>query len=75
MRPTQPSAPLLFWHSNEMSLEPQMARDQSRVVVGWKLDPSERAELLARIPPVYPGKIADHVTLAKVAPDTPLPDE
>ena len=52
-----------------------MARDQSRVVVGWKLDPTERAELLARIPPVYPGKIADHVTLAKVAPDTPLPDE
>lgn len=44
-------------------------------VVGWKLDPDRRAELLEEIPPRYEQAVADHVTLvAKVAADTPLPD-
>ena len=45
-------------------------------VVGWKLDRSQRAELLDDFPPKYRNVIADHVTLAaKVHRDTPLPDE
>lgn len=45
-------------------------------MVGWKLDPAQRAELLERFEPKYGNVIADHVTLAaKVADDTPLPDQ
>ncbi len=45
-------------------------------VIGWKLDPDERAALLGRFPPKYPNAVADHVTLqSKVAADAPLPDE
>jgi len=44
-------------------------------VIGWKLDPGQRAELLERFDPKYEKVVADHVTLvAKVADDTPLPD-
>ena len=44
-------------------------------VVGWKLDPAQRAELLERFEPKYDNVIADHVTLAaRIANDTPLPD-
>ena len=44
-------------------------------VVGWKLDPDLRAELLESVPPRYERAVADHVTLvARVAPDTPVPD-
>ncbi len=32
-------------------------------VIGWKLDRSEREELLARFPPAYDKAVADHVTL------------
>jgi hypothetical protein len=32
-------------------------------VIGWKLDPGQRAELLAQFPPRYPNVVADHVTL------------
>ena len=47
-----------------------------RSVVGWKLDRGQRAELLARIEPAYANVVADHVTLAaKLADDTPLPDD
>ena len=47
-----------------------------RTVVGWKLDRSQRAELLERFEPKYGNVVADHVTLAaKVAAGTPLPDE
>lgn len=43
-------------------------------VTGWKLDPEERAALLARFPPAWPDVIADHVTLdAQAKRDTPLP--
>lgn len=34
------------------------------MATGWKLDPSERAELLERFPPRWPDVVADHVTLA-----------
>jgi hypothetical protein len=45
-------------------------------VIGWKLNRSERAELLEQFEPVYGHVVADHVTLAaKVAEDTPLPGE
>ena len=30
--------------------------------VGWKLDRSDRAQLLLRFPPAYPEIVADHVT-------------
>lgn len=32
-------------------------------VTGWKLDRSEREQLLRRFPPHYPQAVADHVTL------------
>ncbi len=32
-------------------------------VTGWKLDPTQRAQLLERFPPTWPDVIADHVTL------------
>jgi len=45
-----------------------------RSVMGWKLDRSQRAELLQRIEPAYSSVVADHVTLAaNVAADAPLP--
>ena len=44
-------------------------------VVGWKLDRGERAALLERFEPRYPNVVADHVTLARGARDTPLPEE
>ena len=47
-----------------------------RSAVGWKLDRARRAELLERFEPAYGNVVADHVTLvAKVADDTPVPDE
>ncbi len=47
-----------------------------RSVVGWKLGRGQRAELLERLPPKYRNVVADHVTLtARVADDTPLPDQ
>jgi hypothetical protein len=47
-----------------------------RSVVGWQLDRAQRAELLERFEPRYDKVVADHVTLAaKVAAETPLPDE
>ena len=43
-------------------------------VIGWKLDPNQRAELLLQFPPRYPNAVADHVTLeVNVSPNTPLP--
>lgn len=45
-------------------------------VIGWKLDPAQRAELLLMFPPAYPNAIADHVTFrSKAAADAALPDE
>jgi hypothetical protein len=45
-------------------------------VIGWKLDPAQRKELLQQFPPKFRNVVADHVTLqAKVASDAPLPQE
>lgn len=45
-------------------------------MIGWKLDPGQRRELLERLPPKYETIVADHVTLAaRVGPHTPLPDK
>ena len=44
-------------------------------VTGWKLDATDRAELLKRFPPVWPDVIADHITLdARARAEDPLPD-
>ena len=43
--------------------------------VGWALDRSERAALLARFPPRYPEVVADHVTLKFGDRDARLPTE
>lgn len=34
----------------------------SETILGWKLDAADRAELLARFPPLYARTVADHVT-------------
>ena len=45
-------------------------------VVGWKLPADDRERLLDRFAPKFARTVADHVTLAaKVANDTPLPDD
>jgi hypothetical protein len=44
-------------------------------IIGWKLDPDQRAELLLQFPPLYPNVVADHVTLQRTAADAPLPGE
>jgi hypothetical protein len=41
----------------------------------WKLDATERANLLERFPPVWPDIIADHVTFASPDADAPAGDE
>jgi hypothetical protein len=47
-----------------------------KTVIGWKLDPAQRAELLSRFPPRYARVIADHVTLkAGVEGGAALPGE
>lgn len=43
-------------------------------VIGWKVDPTQRNELLQQFPPIFSQLVADHVTLkAKVASDADLP--
>lgn len=43
---------------------------------GWKLNETDRLELLERFPPEWPDVIADHITLeASAAVDEPLPDQ
>ena len=45
-------------------------------VIGWKLDPAERAELLLQFPARYAREVADHVTLrSRVAAGAGLPPE
>ena len=45
-------------------------------VIGWKLDPEQRRELLQQFPPRFGNVVADHVTLAaRAAEDAPLPQE
>lgn len=42
-------------------------------VIGWKLDRSDREQLLRRFPPRYADVIADHVTLKTNAQKASLP--
>ena len=44
-------------------------------IIGWKLDPVQRNELLQHFPPVYPEVVADHVTLRRSADAEPLPPQ
>jgi hypothetical protein len=44
-------------------------------IIGWKLDPDQRNELLQQFPPVYPEVVADHVTLRRAEDAAPLPEE
>ena len=46
-----------------------------RTVIGWKLDRSQREELLKRYRPRYENADADHVTLRANAGDAQLPPE
>ncbi|TFI57809.1 hypothetical protein E2493_13365 [Sphingomonas parva] len=57
----------------------RQAHDQAGhgdTVIGWKLDPEQRMELLQQFPPRYPVVVADHVTLrAHASADAMLPEE
>lgn len=44
-------------------------------VIGWKLDRSQREELLDRFPPLYRDAIADHVTLKSNSECDPVPED
>jgi hypothetical protein len=45
-------------------------------IIGWKLDPEQRKELLMQFPPRYGEVVADHVTLAsRVAEQAEPPSE
>ena len=46
-----------------------------RIFIGWALDPSERSELLDRLPPRYANVVADHLTLAFQPSNPKLPTE
>lgn len=46
-----------------------------RTVIGWKLDRSQREELLKRYRPRYANADADHVTLSANAGDAQLPPD
>ena len=44
-------------------------------ITGWKLDRSQRTELLQQFPPRYPNVVADHVTLKFGAgSEAPMPE-
>lgn len=42
-------------------------------IVGWRLDRSDRAALIARFPPRYSQTVADHVTHGRLDEAPPLP--
>jgi hypothetical protein len=60
-----------------MGLSPRQAAERAGKgdrVIGWKLDPDQRMELLQQFPPKFSEVVADHVTLAaKVRRDAELP--
>ena len=43
-------------------------------ILGWKLEPAGRAELLARFAPTYAETVADHVTFGRKSKAPPLPE-
>lgn len=63
----------------DLVLEGEAEQAEARIehgdwVSGWKLERSQRKDLLAQFPPRYASAVADHVTLrAKVAASTPPP--
>jgi hypothetical protein len=61
------------------TLTPQQVHARARPgrnVIGWKVAPEDRGQLLLQFPPRYERTVADHVTLkARVAPSSPLPAE
>ena len=42
-------------------------------ILGWRIDDSDRAELLARFPPRYERTVADHVTHGRAGEAPPMP--
>ena len=61
-----------------MGLSPRQVAERAgkgHRVIGWKLDPDQRMELLQQFPPIFSEIVADHVTLAaKVRGDAELPE-
>ena len=56
--------------------KPRSSSSHRRWVTGWKLDASDRAQLLDRFPARFPEVVADHVTLhTGTGSSTPLPRE
>jgi hypothetical protein len=56
--------------------EAALRKGSGRDVIGWKLDRSQRDQLLEALPAAYAHVVADHVTLAaRAAADAPLPEE
>jgi hypothetical protein len=52
------------------------ASNSPRFVIGWKLHSIQRAQLLKTFVPLYPNKVADHVTFGvRNEPNAPLPVE
>jgi len=45
----------------------------SEPILGWKIDPEDRAALLARVPPRYARTVADHVTHGRESEAPPMP--
>jgi hypothetical protein len=64
-----------------MALNAQQAfarasKGKGRTVIGWKLDPDQRKELLQQFPPKFSEVVADHVTLLpRVPARAELPSE
>jgi hypothetical protein len=62
-----------------MSLTAEQAVDRAEAgdsIIGWKLDPEQRKELLMQFPPRYAQVVADHITLAsRVAEGAQPPSE
>lgn len=51
------------------------AEKEGDTVIGWKLDPAQRAELLQQFPPLFAEPVADHVTLTRGSAAAGLPEE
>lgn len=43
-------------------------------ILGWKLNPADRAALLARFPPRYANTVGDHITHGRKAEAPPMPE-
>lgn len=46
----------------------------SDAILGWKIDPANREELLTRFPPTYAEVVADHVTFGRKSKAPAMPD-